>query len=98
MEKVSTESKSGGTKKLRLRTADSVAGLSEKDTLKIAAKSHRLRSFNLKFKNNAIPRSVRLKKNQIQHQIYKSLLQWFLRPPEPAIRTRRNDSSFQKVD
>ena len=69
MEKVFTEAKSGGAKKLRLRTADSVVGLSEREILKITTKSPRFRSFNVKFKNKAIPRLVRVKEIQTQHQI-----------------------------
>ena len=42
-------------------------GLSEKEILKIAAKSPRLRLFNVKFKK-AIPRPVRVKEIQIQYQ------------------------------
>ena len=61
MEKAFTEAKSGGAKKLRLRTADSVVGLREREILKITAKSPRFRPFNVKFKNKAIPRPVRVK-------------------------------------
>ena len=69
MEKAFTEAKSGGAKKLRLRTADSVVGLSEREVLKITTKSPRFRSFNVKFKNKTIPRLVRVKEIQTQHQI-----------------------------
>ena len=61
MEKAFTEAKSGGTKKLRLRTADSVVDLSEREILKITAKSPGFSSFNVKFKNKAIPRPVGVK-------------------------------------
>ena len=67
--KVFTEAKSGGAKKLRLRTADNVVGLSEIEILKITAKSPRFRSFNIKFKNQAILRPVRVNDIQTQHQI-----------------------------
>ena len=52
LEKAFTEVKRGGAEKLRLRTADSVVGLNEREILKITAKSPRSRSFNVKFKNN----------------------------------------------
>ena len=55
MEKVFTEAKSGGAKKLRLRTADSVVGLSEREIIKVTAKSPGFRSLDVKFKNKAIP-------------------------------------------
>ena len=69
LEKAFTEAKSGGAKKLRLRTADSVVGLSEREILKITTKSPRFRSFNVKFKNKTIARLVRVKEIQTQHQI-----------------------------
>ena len=63
-----TKAKSEGAKKLQLRT-DSVVGLSERKILKITAKSPRFRSFNVKFKNKAISRLVRVREIQTQHQI-----------------------------
>ena len=69
MEKAFTEAKSGGANKLRLRTADSVVGLSEREILKRTAKSPRFRPFNIKFKNKAIPRPMQVKEIQTQHQI-----------------------------
>ena len=63
-----TKAKSEGAKKLPLRT-DSVVGLSERKILKITAKSPRFRSFNVKFKNKAFPRLVRVREIQTQHQI-----------------------------
>ena len=68
MEKAFTEIKSGEAKKIWLRAADSVVGLSEKEILKVTAKSPRFRSFNVKFKNKAIPQPV--EEIQTQHQIY----------------------------
>ena len=58
MEKAFTEAKSGGVRKLQLRIADNVVGLSKREILKITTKSRRFRSFNVKFKNKAIPRQV----------------------------------------
>ena len=69
MEKAFTGAKSGGANKLRLRTADSVVGLSEREILKRTAKSTRFRPFNVKFKNKAIPRPMQVKEIQTQHQI-----------------------------
>ena len=63
------EAKSGGAKKLQLRTADSVVGLSEREILNLTAKIPTFRSFNFKFKNQAIPRPVQVKEIQTQHQI-----------------------------
>ena len=63
------EAKSGGAKKLQLRTADSVVGLSEREILNLTAKIPTFRSFNFKFKNKAIPRPVQVKEIQTQHQI-----------------------------
>ena len=68
MEKAFTEIKSGRAKKIRLRSPYSVVGLSEKEILKITAKSPGFRSFNIKFKNKAIPQPV--EEIQTQHQIY----------------------------
>ena len=48
---------------------DSVVGLSERKILKITAKSPRFRLFNVKFKNKAFPRLVRVREIQTQHQI-----------------------------
>ena len=61
--------KSGGANKLRLRTADSVVGLSEREILKRTAKSTEFRPFNVKFKNKAIPRPMQVKEIQTRHQI-----------------------------
>ena len=69
MEKAFTGAKSGGANKLRLRTADSVVGLSEREILKRTAKSTEFRPFNVKFKNKAIPRPMQVKEIQTRHQI-----------------------------
>ena len=61
--------KSGGVKKLRLRAANSLAGLSEKQILGITNVEKKYRIFNAKFLNKPTPRAVLVKDVQTQHQI-----------------------------
>ena len=52
--------KSAGVKKLRVRTAESYAGLIENKILKITNKHVKYRKFNVKFLNKAIPQPMRV--------------------------------------
>lgn len=61
--------KSAGAKKLRVRAADSYAGVSERKILEVTNKHERYRIFNAKFRNKAIPRPVRTSDVMEQIQI-----------------------------
>ena len=52
--------KSAVVKKLRVRAAESYAGLSENKILEITNKHVKYRKFNVKFLNKAIPQPVRV--------------------------------------
>ena len=52
--------KSAGVKKLRVRTAESYAGLSENKILEITKKHVKYYKFNVTFFNKASPRPVRV--------------------------------------
>ena len=52
--------KSAGVKKLRVRTAESYAGLIENKILKITNKHVKYHKFNVKFLNKAIPQPMRV--------------------------------------
>ena len=56
-------------KKLRLRAANSLAGLSERDILGITSVQKKYRMFNAKFLNKPKPRPVIVKDVQKQHPI-----------------------------
>ena len=61
--------KSAGVKKLRVRAAESYAGLNENKILEITNKHVKYRKFNVKFLNKAIPRPVRVSSVMEQVQI-----------------------------
>ena len=61
--------KSAVVKKLRVRAAESYAGLSENKILEITNKHVKYRKFNVKFLNKAIPRPVRVSSVMEQVQI-----------------------------
>ena len=63
------ECKSAGARKLRIRAADSYAGLTERQILKITNNKFKYRKYNAKFTNKAIPRPVRAKEILQQIQI-----------------------------
>ena len=69
VEKTFDNSKSCGVKKLRLRAANSLAGLSERDILGITTVQKKYRMFNAKCLNKPKPRPVIVKDVQKQHQI-----------------------------
>ena len=61
--------KSAGVKKIRVRAADSYAGLSERKILEITNKHVKYRKFNVKFMNKATPRPIRVSHVMEQVQI-----------------------------
>ena len=65
VDKAFKAAKSEGIKKLRLRTAESVAGLSEKRISQITEK----KGHNARFTNKAVSCSVQAKHIQSQHQV-----------------------------
>ena len=69
VDKTFDNSKSCGVKKLRLRAATSLAGLSERDILGITGVQKKYRMFNAKFLSKPKLRPVIVKDVQKQHQI-----------------------------
>ena len=69
VEKAFKAAKSAGIKKLRLRTAESIAGLSEQRIFRITGKKLSYKVHNTRFRNKAVPCPVQAKHVQSQHQM-----------------------------
>ena len=69
VKKTFEKSKSGGYKKIYMRSRDAFAGLSQKKVSKAIMEDKDLRKYNVKFTNKARPRPVRVKGVHEQHQI-----------------------------
>ena len=69
VKKTSDACKSAGARKIRFRAAESYAGMSERQILKITNNNFKYRQFNAKFTNKAITRPIRVKRIKEQVQL-----------------------------
>ena len=69
VDKAFKAAKSAGIKKLRLKTTESIAGLSEKRISRITGKKLSYKVHNARFRNKTVPCPVQAKHVQSQHHV-----------------------------